>query len=257
MPPCAKPVGPVAGSGYLAGCILTIPQSTGLSGRKSPTMTLRESYRVLDLPPGASLKTIKRAYRRHASTWHPDRYPEDPERQARAEERIKTINAAYTRLCAASERERAALRRQSPSRPASRPSATQSEATKARGRSRPPERRRKGRSAVPRDRRRKGAERRTRRRKAASTARDPDSLRTEGYHRTPPRSSPARTGSQKGRAVETRFQAWGRVVLVAGAVGAFCLGLLRSTSLAEMLAWTAMWAVIAAGAFALTLKTDA
>ena len=52
-------------------------------------------YRVLGVTPTASLKTIKEAYRELAQLWHPDRYVDDPELKARAEEEIKEINQAY------------------------------------------------------------------------------------------------------------------------------------------------------------------
>jgi DnaJ family protein C protein 9 len=53
-------------------------------------------YEVLEIQPGASLEEIKRAYRRMALKYHPDRVP--PEHKAEAEERFKEIVIAYQML---------------------------------------------------------------------------------------------------------------------------------------------------------------
>ncbi|MEL7407687.1 MAG: DnaJ domain-containing protein [Cyanobacteria bacterium J06558_2] len=55
-------------------------------------------YGVLGVSRTASLKTIKTAYRELAQLWHPDRYIDDPELKARAEEEIKEINQAYAEI---------------------------------------------------------------------------------------------------------------------------------------------------------------
>lgn len=55
-------------------------------------------YGVLGVNSTASLKTIKEAYRELAKLWHPDRYFDDPELKARAEEEIKEINQAYAEI---------------------------------------------------------------------------------------------------------------------------------------------------------------
>ena len=51
-------------------------------------------YEVLSVPPDADLKEIRRAYRRAARKWHPDRNTEDP----LASEKMKKINQAYRTL---------------------------------------------------------------------------------------------------------------------------------------------------------------
>ncbi len=57
-----------------------------------------DSYTILGVKPGASAAEIKRAYRRLAMAWHPDRN-DHPE----ATERFKAIRAAYDALLAKSE----------------------------------------------------------------------------------------------------------------------------------------------------------
>jgi len=55
-----------------------------------------DSYAILGIAPGASPTDIKRAYRRLAMRWHPDRNA-DPE----ATERFKAIRGAYDYLMVA------------------------------------------------------------------------------------------------------------------------------------------------------------
>lgn len=52
---------------------------------------MQDYYKILGVPPDASVRRIKSAYRRLARQFHPDRNPGD----TRAEERFKEIAAAY------------------------------------------------------------------------------------------------------------------------------------------------------------------
>lgn len=56
-------------------------------------------YQVLDVPPGASREEITRAYRALMRITHPDNFgAADHDQRAKAEERAKLINVAYTIL---------------------------------------------------------------------------------------------------------------------------------------------------------------
>jgi curved DNA-binding protein CbpA len=55
-------------------------------------MSFKDYYDVLGIDRGASQKEIKRAFRRLALRYHPDR---NPESQKQSEERFKEINEAY------------------------------------------------------------------------------------------------------------------------------------------------------------------
>jgi curved DNA-binding protein CbpA len=55
-------------------------------------------YEILGLKPGATEEQIKQAYRDLAKVWHPDRFPNDPRLQEKAQEKLKEINLAYDYL---------------------------------------------------------------------------------------------------------------------------------------------------------------
>lgn len=56
---------------------------------------LKHAYRVLGALPDSSALEIRRAYRRLAKTWHPDRFAHDSPQQQRATERMREINEAF------------------------------------------------------------------------------------------------------------------------------------------------------------------
>lgn len=62
----------------------------------------RPWFEVLGVPPTSSAEEVRDAYLVLVKTWHPDRFAALPEIAAQAEERVKTINAAYdqARTCA-------------------------------------------------------------------------------------------------------------------------------------------------------------
>jgi DnaJ-class molecular chaperone len=58
-------------------------------------MTGKNYFEMLELPKNASEADVKRAYKRLALKWHPDK---NPENQKEAEKRFKDINEAYEAL---------------------------------------------------------------------------------------------------------------------------------------------------------------
>ncbi|HEX7249270.1 MAG TPA: molecular chaperone DnaJ [Burkholderiales bacterium] len=63
-------------------------------------MAKRDYYEVLGLNRDASEEDIKKAYRKHAMKWHPDRNPDNP----KAEEHFKECKEAYEILADANKR---------------------------------------------------------------------------------------------------------------------------------------------------------
>lgn len=57
---------------------------------------MKQYFDILKLPPGASWKEIKRAYKSEVKRWHPDRFPaEDSKAQRKAHARFQKIGEAY------------------------------------------------------------------------------------------------------------------------------------------------------------------
>ena len=54
-----------------------------------------QALRTLGLDSNATRKDIETNYRLLVKVWHPDRFPGDPKLKSAAEERLKSINAAY------------------------------------------------------------------------------------------------------------------------------------------------------------------
>lgn len=59
---------------------------------------LRQFYANLELPFGASLEDVKRAYRRLMSQYHPDKFPDDPARRQLATQLSQKLTKAYNEL---------------------------------------------------------------------------------------------------------------------------------------------------------------
>jgi len=58
-------------------------------------MDIKNSFEILDLHPGVSMKEATQAYRDLGRVWHPDRFLNQPRLAQKAEEKMKEINAAY------------------------------------------------------------------------------------------------------------------------------------------------------------------
>jgi hypothetical protein len=73
--------------------------SHGSSSRLAPPGARTRAYAALGLLPGADRATITQAFRRLASTLHPDRYPNaNPHERARLLSRFAELSAAYHAL---------------------------------------------------------------------------------------------------------------------------------------------------------------
>jgi len=59
---------------------------------------LRSAYAVLGLKPGASLPEVKQQFKTLVRRWHPDRYANDPQGRAEANDRLRVINNAYSTI---------------------------------------------------------------------------------------------------------------------------------------------------------------
>lgn len=57
-------------------------------------MSAEKAYEILEVSPGASIAEIEQAYRDMVAVWHPDRFANSPRLRAKAEHRLKEINAA-------------------------------------------------------------------------------------------------------------------------------------------------------------------
>lgn len=55
-------------------------------------------YDILGLERGASRQEVRQAYRDLAKVWHPDRFPNDPRLQRKAQDELRRINEAYEKL---------------------------------------------------------------------------------------------------------------------------------------------------------------
>ena len=58
----------------------------------------KDYYQILEVQRGASEADIKRAYRRLALIWHPDKNSDTPERRTQSEKKFKDVNEAYAVL---------------------------------------------------------------------------------------------------------------------------------------------------------------
>lgn len=68
------------------------------SAAAGPREHLRRDYAALGVAFGAPLSEVKSAYKRMMRTHHPDRFANDPRRQAAATRKAAAINEAYARI---------------------------------------------------------------------------------------------------------------------------------------------------------------
>lgn len=63
-----------------------------------PAADRRRWYKTLEVPPGSDLKAVRRAYRKALLQYHPDKFANDPEKQAAATEITRRLTEAYNGL---------------------------------------------------------------------------------------------------------------------------------------------------------------
>jgi tetratricopeptide (TPR) repeat protein len=66
--------------------------------KKEKEAKKRDYYKILDLKPDANENDIRKAYKKLALKWHPDRNNESDEQRKMAEKTFRDINDAYTVL---------------------------------------------------------------------------------------------------------------------------------------------------------------
>lgn len=66
--------------------------------KKEKQAKKKDYYKILDLPRDASENDIRKAYKKLAIKWHPDKNTESEEKKLQAEKRFKEINEAYAVL---------------------------------------------------------------------------------------------------------------------------------------------------------------
>jgi DnaJ family protein C protein 7 len=66
--------------------------------REEKNAKKKDYYKILDIPKGSSEAEIKKAYRKMALKWHPDKNSESEEHKKEAEKIFKDVNEAYSVL---------------------------------------------------------------------------------------------------------------------------------------------------------------
>jgi hypothetical protein len=61
-------------------------------------MDIERCFQILELDRHASIEEAKQAYKDVVNVWHPDRFSDHPRLRAKAEKKLKEINAAYERV---------------------------------------------------------------------------------------------------------------------------------------------------------------
>lgn len=55
----------------------------------------QDAYQILGVPRGSDVKTIKAAFKKQVATWHPDKFPDNPNKRQEGELRMQKINRAW------------------------------------------------------------------------------------------------------------------------------------------------------------------
>jgi len=62
------------------------------------TYSYKDCYQILDIEPSCDWKELRKAYKASIQKWHPDRFEDGSNEKHAAENKIKTINIAYTQI---------------------------------------------------------------------------------------------------------------------------------------------------------------
>ena len=65
---------------------------------KPAQQATKADYLLLGVKPGVTVAELRAAYKSLVKRWHPDRFTDNTPEKYRAEDKLKTINAAYSRL---------------------------------------------------------------------------------------------------------------------------------------------------------------
>ena len=61
-------------------------------------MDIDRCFRILEIDRHASMEEVRQAYKDIVNVWHPDRFSDNPRLRAKAEKKLKEVNAAYERV---------------------------------------------------------------------------------------------------------------------------------------------------------------
>ncbi|MFW5688102.1 MAG: J domain-containing protein [Spirochaetota bacterium] len=83
-------------AGFAGGA--TGPDPFARSAGSSMPDSLRRDFRNLEVPVGAPMEDVRKAYKRLVTSYHPDRHSSDPDKLRTATEITKKLNQSYQRI---------------------------------------------------------------------------------------------------------------------------------------------------------------
>ncbi len=73
-------------------------ESTHGAATPRPADPFERDFAVLGVPVGSSLESVRKAYRREVSQYHPDLFTNDPEKERAAAELTRRLTASFERI---------------------------------------------------------------------------------------------------------------------------------------------------------------
>ena len=83
---------------YMQGEAPRTSTTTARTPQRRLPASLRTDFRNLEVPVGAPLPEVRKAYKRLMASYHPDRHSSDPDRMRTATEVTKKLNHSYQRI---------------------------------------------------------------------------------------------------------------------------------------------------------------